>query len=898
MKHRLRYYTLIVAMFLLGHNAKAQYVTIPDTTFVNWLASHGYAGCMNGNQLDTTCSAVLNATWMSCNAVSIRDLTGIQYFKNLLWLDCSNDSIYNISSWPNNLTYINCSYDNLDSLPSLPLNLDTLICNTNTSIGIYGIKSLPSLPAKLQYLDCSWNRLDSLPALPTGLVYLNCFQNESLRKLPALSDSLQTLICGYDSISILPQLPNNLIQLNCSGNDIDSLPQLPVSLGLLDCSSNNLAKLPPLPPLAFLWCDLNQIAVLPVLPSSLNLLSCGWNLLDSLPSLDTALTYLFCFHNQLTKLPLLPQNLTFLECGQNLLTNLPILPEFLEYLHCSDNYIVNIPIFPQSLTNINCVNNLLSELPPLPDSLGYLYCDSNTNLTCLPKLKRIENLSFNHTAITCIPNYGNVTNSTPLLSTIPLCDMHNPSICQPFWNISGQSYYDQNNDCQFDNIDVGTNYVKTQLYSNGNLIQQTFSGGEGFYSFDSVANGNYTVQVDTSDLPFTINCPDSNYYSVTLSAADSLSYSNDFAFKCRTAGFDLGIQSVINEYAIVRPNTTFTLNTIAGDMSELYGAHCAMGVSGNMQITYSGPITYLGPAPGALTPTLVSGNTIVWVVPDFGAVNDFAAFNLLFKIDSLAVPGTPICFSDTIGPFAGDYNLSNNTLSYCFPVVASLDPNEKEVYPAGNTDTSNHWLTYTIRFQNTGSANAVNIRITDTLDSNLDPSTFQLLAYSAKNLTQIFGNDVVFNFPNINLPDSATSDSASRGFVQYRIKLKDNLPVGTQIQNTADIYFDLNPAIVTNTTVNTITTPTGFTPFSTSGGEGLGLRLFPNPAKNYVIVETDENAIGGTLQITDITGRAIYQAIISNSKFRIPTSALTGGVYLVKVSDLNGRRGVGKLVVE
>ena len=155
----------------------------------------------------------------------------------------------------------------------------------------------------------------------------------------------------------------------------------------------------------------------------------------------------------------------------------------------------------------------------------------------------------------------------------------------------------------------------------------------------------------------------------------------------------------------------------------------------------------------------------------------------------------------SIMPTAGDYNLSNNSLTYCFPVVNALDPNAKEVYPMGNVD-SGQWLTYTIRFQNTGNAPAQNIYIIDTLSPYIDASTFQLLAYSALNLTQIFGNVVRFNFPNINLPDSASNEPASHGYVQFKVKLKAGAPSGVQVNNTAYIYFDLNPAVVTNTVSN------------------------------------------------------------------------------------------------
>jgi hypothetical protein len=43
----------------------------------------------------------------------------------------------------------------------------------------------------------------------------------------------------------------------------------------------------------------------------------------------------------------------------------------------------------------------------------------------------------------------------------------------------------------------------------------------------------------------------------------------------------------------------------------------------------------------------------------------------------------------------------------------------------------------------------------------------------------------------------------------YSIKLLNNLPIGTQIKNTAYIYFDFNEAVITNTTVNTLSVNVG-----------------------------------------------------------------------------------------
>jgi hypothetical protein len=120
--------SILAVSCLFYETGKAQYVTIPDTAFVSWLQNpaNGFSACMNGNQMDTTCSAIVNATALLCYAHPIRDLTGVQYFKNITRLDCSNDSLSFIPSFPATVTHINCQVNLLDSLPLLPTNLNDL----------------------------------------------------------------------------------------------------------------------------------------------------------------------------------------------------------------------------------------------------------------------------------------------------------------------------------------------------------------------------------------------------------------------------------------------------------------------------------------------------------------------------------------------------------------------------------------------------------------------------------------------------------------------------------------------------------------------------------------------------------------------------------------------------
>src|SRR5688572_23912336 len=96
---------LCLALIIVSFSkpATAQFVTIPDSNFVNWLNGNGYSQCMNGNQLDTTCNAVQNSTSLNCKNAGINDLTGVHYFKMLQDIDCSINYLTALPILPQNL---------------------------------------------------------------------------------------------------------------------------------------------------------------------------------------------------------------------------------------------------------------------------------------------------------------------------------------------------------------------------------------------------------------------------------------------------------------------------------------------------------------------------------------------------------------------------------------------------------------------------------------------------------------------------------------------------------------------------------------------------------------------------------------------------------------------------
>jgi len=143
-------------------------------------------------------------------------------------------------------------------------------------------------------------------------------------------------------------------------------------------------------------------------------------------------------------------------------------------------------------------------------------------------------------------------------------------------------------------------------------------------------------------------------------------------------------------------------------------------------------------------------------------------------------------------------------------LVCAYDPNDKTASPAGLTELGyipqeTEWLEYTVRFQNTGSDTAIQVKITDQLSEDLDWSSLEILSFSKPvQMTANADGQLTFLFNHIYLPHAEANEAASHGFVRYRIRLNEALAVGTQIPNAAQIYFDYNPAVHTNTVLNTL----------------------------------------------------------------------------------------------
>jgi len=225
------------------------------------------------------------------------------------------------------------------------------------------------------------------------------------------------------------------------------------------------------------------------------------------------------------------------------------------------------------------------------------------------------------------------------------------------------------------------------------------------------------------------------------------------------------------------------------------------------------------------------------------------------------------------------------TYTYTSPVRCSYDPNDKLVNPSRQGDyvLFDEDLFYTVRFQNTGNDVAYDVVIRDTLDTNLDSRTFRFLGSSHEERlrTSMDANGVLtFEFKEIFLPDSTSNFEGSQGYVSYRISTIDGLPENTPATNSAGIYFDLNPPVITNT-VQSLMVSELPTVSIQSPENDLIFNIIPNPNSGIFHVQ---GITKGTYRVFNTMGQIIHSGRL-NDDMAIDIPQAASGVYFIEIRD-------------
>lgn len=297
-----------------------------------------------------------------------------------------------------------------------------------------------------------------------------------------------------------------------------------------------------------------------------------------------------------------------------------------------------------------------------------------------------------------------------------------------------------------------------------------------------------------------------------------------------------------------------------------------------------------------------------------------SAYNRTYRLEADQVANhpresLPRYFVEACGPgptyFMGNVaNIQQDDLEgdvdiCCIVTDASYDPNDKQVSPQGETEihaiTRRDELEYMIRFQNTGTGPAYTVRVEDNLDLNhLDLNTLILGAASHHYIFTINENGhAVWTFPQIALPDSASDAAGSIGFLKFKIKQKGILPWGTVINNTAEIYFDSNPAIVTNTTFNTVDSLFKYNTASMDEFAIKSFHIYPNPSSGFVTLDLKDLKISGeiNIRIINLNGQTIFsQTKTAVGEIPLDCTSFASGIYYIQISDADHRLYRSKLI--
>lgn len=313
-----------------------------------------------------------------------------------------------------------------------------------------------------------------------------------------------------------------------------------------------------------------------------------------------------------------------------------------------------------------------------------------------------------------------------------------------------------------------------------------------------------------------------------------------------------------------------------------------VSTASTLDLTFDPLLTFVAAGAGAT----VAGNTVSWdlpaLAPGEGTFREFT-----FYTPPGTAIGTPVQHSGQVTMVPPDNVPANDVRVWQSVVTSSWDPNDKQVFPSLLTpdDISNDIpVEYMIRFQNTGTALAQNVRITDQLPTGVDPSSFQFIGSSHTCHTNYRDGVLEFLFDNIMLPDSNANEPESHGFVMFSVKPWSTLLPGDSVWNRAYIYFDFNEAVVTNAATFRVELSTAVTP---SAVEAPAHALWPNPTTDLLNLSMDRASRTASVTIIDMNGRivrSLSNVAVLDKTLTIPIADLADGLYTLRIGDgLNAR---------
>jgi hypothetical protein len=469
-------------------------------------------------------------------------------------------------------------------------------------------------------------------------------------------------------------------------------------------------------------------------------------------------------------------------------------------------------------------------------------------------------------------------------------------IVSPCEGIEVNAFLDSNNDGVFNNNEArftNNGYFTYEVNNDGTINTVNTSTGE--FTIP------YTDDTNVYDITFSLDADYNTCYSVSPSIFENVNVTSgnivtiDFPVTVAMPCEDVAVYLVPNSSP--RPGFNY-YNTL---VIENIGT--ANIVSGSLEFTKDALSDYIGISnipTGVILTTTATGFTA-----DFTNLESGNSIELYIQmyIPATVGLGELLTNSATYITTTNDVNSSNDESNLSQTVIGSYDPNDiaeshgpEIVYE--DFVTTDEYLYYTIRFQNVGTAEAINVRIENTVDAILDISTLQLLKSSHDVVMTQTDSQLTWAYDDINLPAESQDAEGSNGYVYYRIKPTAGYAIGTMIPNTAEIYFDFNAAVITNTFTTEFVAPV----LSVEEFElnNTTFTLFPNPADHTVNITLPSTlSEDANIIVYNILGKRLMTKVFEKNTLDLQLNVenLQSGLYFVNLKT-NTNETIKRLVVK
>ncbi len=834
---------LLVAFFSL--TSHSQIVDIPDPTFKNKLLNYPTPIDIDEDG-EIQVSEALLVTELNFSFCNFNNITGIQSFANLQVLTFGS---YTSVATPIDLT-------GLSALKSLHFTK----CSFNT-LNFEGLTDLQAL--SIGYgTNITFLNFEDTVNLKTVYFYSTHFTSVdishavNLTNFSAQNTDLTSITLGYlpNLVTFKCTTPGDLTALDLSGltglryfevegANLDSINfEYNVLLKEIKCGGNSLSSI--------------SVAQLPELRE----LSCNSNHLTTLDvSNNSELKWLSCGENQLSVLDLTNlHKLEYVDASFNLFTSLDFsnLTSYDDDEDLPDYYINDNP----NLTHVNLKNG----------KRDFVWMNNSLNCPNLTYLCLDEMDLFDQNQIL---QQNGITN----------IEINTYCTFQPGGNyntITGTFSLDyDNNGCD----------ASDYKFSNGKLaISNTNQSGITYTNTD----GNYNFFTQTGD--YTISPYLENQYFTISPATATVNFSNS-SNNIEIQNFCLTPNGIHNDLEILLIPTQNARPGFDAKYRLVYKNKGNQILSGNINLTFNDAVLDFVEA----TPTVNSQaeNQLNWT---YDSLKPFEArsIDVVLNVNSSQeVPAVNdedvLYFEAAIDPMADDETTADNRFTLPQTVSDSANSNDK-ICVEGDAITPEmvgDYVHYAIRFQNTGTAAATNIVVKDLINTDeFDLGSLQLVSASHPQVTKITANQVEFQFENINLPSENDDEAASYGYIAFKIKTKGNLVIDDTISNKADIYFDYNFPLETNTAFTIVSTL-----LSTDTFENTTVTIAPNPTRNTVHITSNSNIT--SIQLFDVQGRILATMLENQQQVDVDLSRKASGVYFVKIYTDKGV-SVAKVIKE